>query len=295
MRLLVVLIAWFLRRRLDLAQRLDPDSLWRGLFAHLPAVPDRWAPKHRWVVLAVFMLVVLVTAAVAEWLNYSVGSWAAGLLALALFLPTTGLPGWREPLEAYAQSWRRGDNQGAWHHVRHLLPAHKQSRAIAPDALHLLLVETLILATFERYFRPVFWYLVLGPAGLMLAVLGHGLQHHHPAQPVRSLFHEMCWWVDWAPRHLLSLSFGLAGDFSGWSHQRQAVGRAGTTSEALLLAASGALSSYSLDPRRFQQFHPEQWPDYGLRSLDAVRELLNRSMVVWITAVAILAILGWIR
>lgn len=62
--------------------------------------------------------------------------------------------------------------------------------------------------------------------------------------------------------------------------------------DTLMISANGSLTGYALDPNRFSQMHPEEWADFGGRSLSAIRDLLNRSMLVWICALALLVIFG---
>ena len=64
------------------------------------------------------------------------------------------------------------------------------------------------------------------------------------------------------------------------------------TNQLLMGAASAALTGYALEPERFSKIHPEEWASFGGRSLEAVRDLLNRSMLVWICILALLVIAG---
>ena len=63
----------------------------------------------------------------------------------------------------------------------------------------------------------------------------------------------------------------------------------------LMRAASGALTSFALEPSRFAEQHPAEWPDYGRRSMLAIRGLLNRSMMLWVGILALMAIGGMIH
>ena len=64
------------------------------------------------------------------------------------------------------------------------------------------------------------------------------------------------------------------------------------TNQLLMGAASAALTGYALDPERFSKIHPDEWAGFGGRSLEAIRGLLNRSMLVWICILALLVIAG---
>ncbi|MDX1589343.1 MAG: regulatory signaling modulator protein AmpE [Oleiphilaceae bacterium] len=294
MRLLVILLALVLRRQMDARGRLDPDQWQRRFMARMPGDERGAGTVYR--VLFLYLALVLATALVTWGLGGMAGGLWASLLALLLMLLASGMPGWREPLTAYSEAWERGDMQAAWHHVSHLLPADRRAEALAPETLHLLLAQALINQSFERYFLPIFWYALLGPVGLVLALGALSLSLHYPARSIRRLFARIVTLLAWLPSRMLSFSFAIAGDFTGWLHeQRRERHLPGESRQAWLLrGASGALSSYALDPRRFEQLHPGEWPDYGRRSLWAVRDLLNRSMLVWIAVMAVLAILGWL-
>ena len=64
------------------------------------------------------------------------------------------------------------------------------------------------------------------------------------------------------------------------------------TDNMLMTAASGSLTGYALDPERFGQVYADDWPKFGGRSIRAMRDLLSRSMLVWICAIALLVIAG---
>jgi len=128
----------------------------------------------------------------------------------------------------------------------------------------------------------------------VLILVALAVRNHYPSAPVRERFEQWVNLLAWVPAHLASFSFGVAGDLSGWlNEQRRENRHPGEQRRAWLLrAASGALSSFALDPRQFERYHPEAWSDYGHRSLLAVRDLLNRCMLVWIALLAVLAIMG---
>jgi len=296
MRLLVILVAWVFRRQLDVRQHLDPDQWQRRLLERAPAGEGQGSRKILRRVQVIYAIAVALIGVVAWGIGGIAGGLWASVIALALLLTATGMTGWREPLAAYGEAWARGDMQAAWHHVNHLLPADQRGEALSPDALHLLLAQSLINNTFERYFMPVFWYALLGPAGLLLILGALALSRHYPSMTVRSAFGRWVEVLAWAPSRIMAFSFGIAGDLSGWLQEQRADSRVpGEKRPAWLLrAANGALSSYALDPGRFEKIHPESWQDYGQRSLAAVRDLLNRSMMVWLAFLAVLAIMGWL-
>ncbi|KPQ01138.1 regulatory signaling modulator protein AmpE [Marinobacter sp. HL-58] len=293
MALVVFLLAYLTRRKLDAANLWSGAPLWRAAFRGNSRSP---AGKEavKWKGLATIAVPALLIAA-GEWYLAELG-WrmAAYPLEFILLVLLMGAPGWRSPLEAYSASWARGDMQAAWHHIKDLLPSRDRGAAASPEEMHLILTRTLMVEVFERFFLIAFWYVVAGPAMAFFARGIIALRDQWPQAAARPGFARMAEVLNWIPARLLSFTFGLAGDLAGWMSEGKRVlaGITLKTEQVLMGAANGALTGYALDPARFSQIHPDEWPDYGQRSLDAIRDLLNRSMLVWICVLALLVIAG---
>lgn len=293
MSLVVFLIAYVIRRRLDRADHLASDEIWRRWF-------HRWgrieAGQERSVWRGALLVVLPSLALAGAWALSSEAGYRYALypLELVLMVVLMGAPGWRKVLRAYSDAWRRGDMQAAWHHVQERLPASERGAALSPEAMHLSVSRALMVSVFERFFLVVFWYAV---GGIALAFLARGLvalAGQWPQAAARERYQRAARLIGWIPSRLLSCTFGLAGDLAGWSREIRKVfpGFGKKTADVLMISANGSLTGYALDPARFSELHPEEWPDFGGRSLSAIRDLLNRSMLVWICAFALLVIAG---
>lgn len=296
MRFLIILIAYMARRRLDNYRQWHIEPGLGKLVARIAGKRPSARGAVMLLVVVAMLSLLLLALDLAVINSIWFGPWL--LVELLLLLTAMGNPGWQDSLKAYAQAWKRHDMEGAWHHVRHLLPRNRQNMAEDAEKLHLILASRLLVTTFDGYFLMLFWFALLGPAGAVFMRLVMAVRDHWPQAEGRDRAMGLYRWFAWAPMHLLSMTFALAGDFSGWvAHHRTGVSAGisigAETVEALLFAgANGALSSYSLEPERFATLHPDDWQDYGRRSLAAVRNLLNRSMLVWIGTLALLAIAG---
>ncbi|MCL7945293.1 regulatory signaling modulator protein AmpE [Marinobacter sp. ATCH36] len=293
MVLVVFLLAYLTRRKLDAANAWSGDSLWRAAFRANSKVPaGKESVKWKGLVMVAVPAALL---AAGEWYLGEVG-WrmAAYPLEFVLLVMLMGAPGWRSPLEAYSASWARGDMQAAWHHIKDFLPARERGSAVSPDEMHLILSRTLMVNIFERFFLVAFWYVVGGPAAAFLVRGVIALRDHWPQAAARPGFAMLAEVLNWLPSRILSFTFGLAGDLAGWMSEGKRVlaGLSLKTDQVLMAAANGALTGYALDPGRFSQIHPDEWANYGRRSLEATRDLLNRSMLVWICVLALLVIAG---
>lgn len=293
MILVVFLIAYLVRRRLDNLNAVSSDELWRRWF-HQGSVVKA---GHESGILSGLVLVAVPAflAALGVYI-LAVYGWRAAAYPLEILVLVfmMGTPGWRQSVEPYTEAWQRGDMQAAWHHIQERLPASERGAAASPEVMHLSLSRALMLAVFQRFFLIAFWYVV---GGIGLAILVRGLvalAEQWPQAPARPRYLKACEWINWIPVRLLSVTFGIAGDLSGWlgEARRAIAGFTNKTSEVLMISANGSLTGYALDPARFSQIHPDEWANFGGRSLSAVRDLLNRSMLVWICLLALLVIAG---
>lgn len=287
------LLAYSVRRRLDSLNRLRSDELWRRWFQHgRKARAGREADVSGGLALVLLPALILGLAeyllAVSDW---RMAGYPAEFLILVLLM---GTPGWRQLLRSYSEAWQRGDMQAAWHHVKDRLPAEDRGAALSPEAMHLSLSRALLVSVFQTFFLVAFWYMV---GGVALAVMARGLvalAEHWPQAAARPRFARMAEWAGWVPARLLSVTFGIAGDLAGWLREmgHSLSGLRRKAGDVLMISANGSLTGYALEPARFSQLHPEDWMHFGGRSLAALRDLLNRSMLVWICTLALLVISG---
>lgn len=293
MVLIVFLLAYLIRRQLDTANRVSGDKLWRHWFHRADTVKA----GHENGVVGGLTLVVLpaLVAGLGIYALDVVGWQIAGYpLEILILVLLMGVPGWGAVLRAYSMSWRRGDMQAAWRNVEDRLPADERGAALSPDTLHLSVARVFMVTVFQRFFLVAFWYVV---GGIGVAVLARGmvaLAEQWPRAAARPRFERYAEILAWIPVRLLSVTFGIAGDLAGWLRESpDGAGRIHkNVADTLMVSANGSLTGYALDPNRFSQMHPEEWADFGARSLSAIRDLLNRSMLVWICALALLVIFG---
>ncbi|WP_417521425.1 regulatory signaling modulator protein AmpE [Marinobacter sp.] len=293
MTLVAFLFAYLVRRRLDSLNAVSGDELWRRWFRQ-GSVVKAGRESGIWNGLILVFVPALLAALgvyVLALYGWRIAAYPLEILVLILMM---GTPGWRQSVEPYAQAWHKGDMQAAWRLIQERLPASERGAAASPELMHLSLSKALMLAVFQRFFLIAFWY-VVGGIGFAIFVRGLvALSEQWPQAAARPRYVAVCEWFNWMPVRLLSITFGIAGDLSGWLGEAKVAitGITKKTSEILMISANGSLTGYALDPARFSQIHPDEWANYGGRSLSAVRDLLNRSMLVWICTLALLVIAG---
>jgi AmpE protein len=295
MVLIIFLLAYLVRRHLDTLDTFSGDKLWQHWFHRAARVEaGEEAEVRRGLVLIVLpALVCGLSIYLLDETGWRIAGYPLECLMLILLM---GMPGWRQSLLAYTKAWHRGDMQAAWRHISSRLPIDDRGEALSPELMHLSLQRVMILTVFQRFFLIGFWYVA---GGIGFAILARGvvaLCTQWPQAAARPRFVRVLALIEWIPARLLSLTFGIAGDLAGWLHDMRLTSQKirRTTEDILMISAKGSLTGYALEPEKFSLIHPDEWTDFGGRSLSAVRDLLNRSMLVWICVLALLVIFGLI-
>lgn len=185
-------------------------------------------------------------------------------------------------------------------HTRHVAIAQLQSGGGSLHEDVSSLVEATVLNALRRWFAVLFWFLLLGPVGALayrlLALLAVG--------PMRSLASPECvagarvvlGWLEWPVAQLMSLSMALVGNFdTAYKAWRQAHGNQWATSTVFL----GAVARASVSAELREEAH--DYSDAGMvpvwRRLPELRDAMSlvwRMLLLWLAALALLVIAGWV-
>ncbi|MDH3948345.1 MAG: cobalamin biosynthesis protein [Gammaproteobacteria bacterium] len=149
-------------------------------------------------------------------------------------------------------------------------------------------MEGILVQANVRLFGILLWFMLLGPVGAVLFRLSCELKNYSTdnesgyAAAARDLYRIMIW----LPTHLVVLGFALAGSFvdtvSLWKSYTEIWK---TDSEALLIESGiGAISHEPHDE--------EGTPD--LEGVHQIMALVKRTLLVWLAALALLTLTGWV-
>lgn len=158
------------------------------------------------------------------------------------------------------------------------------------------LIEATVMAALHRRFGVLFWFFLLGPAGALLFHLGHRgrrtAAQQSDADAIR-VASKLSAALDWLPAHLMALAMALASDFD---------------------AVIGAWRQWHADPTRTAwEFEPGFLGAIARASVNAdvdagevdshagspvelanTKRLLLRVLVIWLAAVAVIVLAGWV-
>lgn len=213
---------------------------------------------------------------------------------------------------AYLSRWRSGDFEAAFLLLQERWGQLVLDNAGDRDAVHEQFCRYIVSSSFERLFAVVFWYLVLGPAAALLYHLtvlyrSRGVQDHD--SEAGHLVLRLGYLLEWVPARLLALTFSLAGDFvAAFAKLRELLLDSDRSAVSLVLAC--ALAAGSAQRTMFVKesaqgdtvdtvlIESEESGDTALAAVRCAQQaedllaLLQRSQVIWVTLLAVLAVYG---
>lgn len=130
---------------------------------------------------------------------------------------------------------------------------------------------------FERFFGVVFWFALLGPVGAALYRITQLWEQQWSSSDIKAWL----WLIEWPAVRALGLSYAITGNFASCFHSWKASATCKVrSSQAVLLEYTFA--ALSVDERL------PQTQDVTRRELDALQQLLTRTLWFWLGAIALL-------
>lgn len=226
----------------------------------------------------------LLQAWFGDWL-LGIGEMLLGVWAL-VFLHGPGRVD--DQVEDFLDAWREGRLDSARAVAARL--ADREVVAVSDGQLPMTALEGLFWQSYRRLLGGIFWLLIVGPIGpiaLRLAWLARdaAVERGEP-DGLASAADKVMHVLDWLPARAAALSFGLAGSFvhafDGWRNSQEEPD-AGLRD---LVTAAG-LGALDMDQPPSDVEEVEDMLRDG-------RDLVGRSLMVWVAVAALLTIAGWL-
>ena len=243
-------------------------------------------------------------------LLHFIDGWVLSLPSLAaqvlVLLYSFGRGDYHGLVARYRGHCRSGDFEGAYLFARQELAGGaaivegkgeaetEKEKSGGPEHLHHWVKERFAYLGFERWFGPVFWFILLGAPGALAYRLLHlyGAAAADAGERLRAA--KILHIADWVPARLLVLSFALTGD---WMGSREQVARALRDWEAdnaaqLNAAAHAALGLKAAVTPTDAAGGEEAFAQISDWETGELQGLLRRSMVAWVALLAAVVVLG---
>lgn len=184
-------------------------------------------------------------------------------------------------IEFYLDARRLGDDDEALHYAGVLT---ERAASTAPDQQTSDVTRAILYVANERIFAVIFWFVIIGPAGALLYRLTTNLSKQDglsdSLNAVAILFQAVLTWV---PARMLAMGYALTGHFDG---ALQAYRNKPYESD-LALENYDVLVNTGMGALRDQEATDE------ISSIISARDLVMRSILIWIAVLALLTLGGW--
>jgi len=190
-------------------------------------------------------------------------------------------------VEAFIDARERNDEESAIWHASELIgeeiPEHSAQ-------LTRRIMESTLQQANERLLAVIFWFVLLGPAGALLYRLSQQLMvvERDSEDDFAEAAIRLHYLLAWIPARLCVLAYALAGSFvdtvQAW--RNDATSWPESTNHILITAGFGALR---FEPDELEEDNPEQ----QLEMVSETLSLVQRAVLVFISAIALFTLAGW--
>ncbi|MCI0400368.1 MAG: regulatory signaling modulator protein AmpE [Gammaproteobacteria bacterium] len=212
------------------------------------------------------------------------------VFATVVLLYSLGPKDLKTQIEAYIEALKTGDKTRARSVAKELMasdaPGNKHVRAHS-------LVERILVQANNRLFAVVFWFAILGPIGALLYRLASELvlQPSSQCKGFAGSADDLYDILNWAPARLLALGYAIAGSLvdalEAWRENEEASLR---VNESVIKASGMHALQFSLHQDDVNIDQSTENEEYWIT---ATQGLVDRTLIVWLTVLAIMTLVGW--
>ncbi len=288
MSFVVLLISYALQQKMDWPLSLQFDRVTIKFLR-----PEHFSMMAKSSGAAYFLLLLILLAYFSLFyvLFFLIGNTFFGALSLCLqvvvLLLVLGQKGFKDNLESYLVAWKRGDFEAAAFKQQTLSGVN--GRLLRdPVMMQNEVSKALLYHNFNRFFVITFWFMVAGPA-MIIVVRVADLIAQHSSHQLRRAAVSVNAAIEWLPARLLALTFTLTGDFrrSISGCMKYWVDVTSDTPDVLGEVASSTLDSFYLNNVIDSKIDKGILISTGVNGIIGIRGLLGRSMALWLGIFAI--------
>ena len=184
-------------------------------------------------------------------------------------------------IEAYLDARSLGDDDEALHYAGSITG---KAASSVPDQQTSDVTRAILHVASERIFSVLFWFVVLGPIGAVIYRLITNISQRDEIDSLVQHARLIQGLISWIPAHMLAAGYALTGHFDGAFRAYQSRPR----ESDLSLTNYDVLVTTGLGALRGQEVTDE------ISSIKAARDLVMRSIMVWIAVLALLTLGGWL-
>jgi len=240
-------------------------------------------------VLVVIAPPVLAVGLIYAWMDNVLG-FLDYVFAIVVLLYSLGPKDLNSQIKAYLEVLKEGNKTRAKAIAKEIVAG---EAPVSKNVRGQLLVETILVQANNRLFAVLFWFAVLGPVGALLYRLASELtlqpagQYKGFAGSADDLYDIL----NWIPARLLALGYAIGGSLvdalDGWQANEEVSLR---VNESIIKASGLNALQFSLHQ---VDVDIEQSTENEAYWITATKGLADRTLIVWLTVLAIMTLVGW--
>lgn len=240
------------------------------------------------------------------WGGLQLVHWAAAwLFGLAVLWVTMGFRQFSSAFTGVAEALRDDDLPKA----RELLASwtREPSSELSSNEVARLAIEQGLIDAYRHVFGPMFWFIVLGPAGAVayrattVLQLKWGARDRRRGERFGNFADKAADAIDWLPIRVTAASFAIVGDFEDAVYcWRQQAERWASAAYGILLAAGAGAIGVRLGMPLHQNYTVTFRPELGLgeeadaNMLNSAVGLVWRTLLCWLLLVLVVTVAFWL-
>lgn len=239
------------------------------------------------------VVLVLAPLIFAVWLADAMlgGVWSlfSFVFGIAVLLFCLGPRSLSRDVQAYLDAAEAGDHERAKQYAIEILgrPVDAQPQHLAESVKYAILIHAN-----DRIIAIMFWFALLGPVGAVMFRASTLLKDETVLVPDKfsHSVHDLFWVMNWLPTRLSIIGYALAGNFIDTVSYWRSLNDFWTRDSDDLLVASGT-GALRQDVRADME-HPDD--QVFIHSVAHAISLIKRTIIVFITLLALMTLAGWL-
>lgn len=207
------------------------------------------------------------------------------LFSVATLLYCLGPACLASDIEAYLDARSLGDDDEALHYAGVLT---ERAASTVPDQQTSDVTRAILYVANQRIFSVLVWFVLLGPIGAVtfrfVTQLSRQIEVNPGQLELAKKIHAM---MEWLPARMLALAYAMMGNFESAIHAY----RTRVHEPDLALSNYDVLVSTGMGAIKDQDHSSTQ---DEVAAIHAARGLVMRSVLIWVTMLALLTLGGWL-
>lgn len=279
MALICILIGIIFERASDTLEKLRNfewfDNYSRWLLRSLPGLTK----QSRSSIVILLLPILLLSAILQGWFEGQLLGLTELLFGLVIFAFCLGPKDLNRQINNYLEAKENGDEATAHDEASNIM---QKDAPTDPDQQVVEVMRAILHEPNERFFSVIFWFVVLGPFGaLMYRLTAHTMRTSGNAV-LGNAAAQLQAILAWAPAHLTAMGYALTGNYEGAKQEFYSKTKQDNLTECnyltLITAGQGALKDCK--------------PGEETACIRSARALVLRTLIVWLSFIAILTLMG---